>query len=724
MSQYFRKIFDGPVLISILLLGLGLRLSQLMDPLVDTDSFRQSATASIARNYYDFGYNLFQPRITGWGTINQPGLWPNEFPLYPYIISIFYSLFGIQEWFGRLFTALFSIIGALALFHIVKPLDNENTAKFAALWFLIAPQSIYHSRCFHRHPVAIAFMLIGIALYLYWLRRPDQFVYGCLIATASIALLLMPPLILFALPFLLLHRFYRNRHCWMDWKFLLAIFCILIPPLLWYSWAIQQPHSYSLNSSGRETFRNWTSLAYYGYWWEYDLLRKVWWALWQYTLGPIGLLLGTLGLFFSRQRFAFLPLLWVGIILVYYIIDVHPIAVEMHYIYFFLILPPLSWGAGRSMQYLWEHTNVPSICFGMPLRLLLVFLIVFGTLFHWDKMFRKWYQTKNHYLEAAQTIKTNTNPSHRVIIDVFDPAVMYYSERLGLCKSPQDINLEKLREWERDGATHLAIINQSQFFPKMELRHYLKETAITVEKNVFIRFYELNYKARHLVSENSEEFEHKTIELPNLPPSAEPIEFVYVEMDSKQPPISPLWQQNTPFNEIDWKKYAQQFMISRDVITKAQWFAVMDQSRLDSLRGLNQPITNITWDECQVFVDKLNQLEMGTFRLPYLAELMYVHKHYMDTDVTLDHPSKPKMNTKNLFSFHPNFQEWSKSKWLTPLGKPRNVPSNPVVLAELLSSYAVFQIENQDHYSKSTFEFNIHDTKNHSLGFRVVKLIP
>lgn len=725
MKRLVDFISREPVLTLILVLGLGLRLSQLFDPLVDADSFRQCATASIARNYYEYGYHLFNPRITGWGTIDEPGLWPNEFPLYPYVISIFYQIFGVHEWFGRLLTALFSVAGAYALYIIVKYLDNETTGKFAALWYVIAPQAIYHGRCFHRHPIAISLMLMAIAAYIMWLHKPKWAYYNMMIAFVAIALLMMPPLIIFAIPFLGVNSTIKKRLFFLDWKVLLAIIISLIPAYFWYSWAIQQHGSFSLQSSGRETFRNWTSLAYYGYWWEYDMFRKVWWALWQYTLGPIGLIFGLVGIGIRRETSSLIPLVWVVTIILYYMFDIHPIAVDTHYVYFLLILPSMAWGAGRFMNLIWINANQQSHYFGASLRIILVGLIVFGTIFHWDKMFRPWYKTKEHYIKAAEQIKSHTTKRSRVVMDRFEPAILYYSHRKGLCKNPPDITKENIIRWEKEGATHLAIVNIREFLDNMDLRFHLKATARNVVIDNNIRLYELNYYDHNTIKTETKEYQSLTVRLPFLPYNARLLDMVQVQTDPHV--AESIKTKDAILDATHWNVAKKPFYISRTPITKAQWYSMMDQSQLKTLAEPNDPITNISWKECQEFINKLNQHEQGTYRLPTAAELAYMYKQLSDEKVMTTSDENQQNGTYPLLTFKHDLSEWTKTPHVlsqetrdktqkTPSTKPDNPPKQ--------TKYAIFTPQKDEQTSQNVkFTFSSYDTQTSNLTFRVIKII-
>jgi formylglycine-generating enzyme required for sulfatase activity len=42
-------------------------------------------------------------------------------------------------------------------------------------------------------------------------------------------------------------------------------------------------------------------------------------------------------------------------------------------------------------------------------------------------------------------------------------------------------------------------------------------------------------------------------------------------------------------------------------VTQALWYAVMDVNP-SSFQGESRPVENVSWDDCQVFIIKLNEL--------------------------------------------------------------------------------------------------------------------
>ena len=64
------------------------------------------------------------------------------------------------------------------------------------------------------------------------------------------------------------------------------------------------------------------------------------------------------------------------------------------------------------------------------------------------------------------------------------------------------------------------------------------------------------------------------------------------------------------------------FYIGETEVTQALWKAVMGNNPSD-FKGDNLPVENVSWNDCQGFVMKLNQLTGKTFRLPTEAEWEY-----------------------------------------------------------------------------------------------------
>lgn len=64
------------------------------------------------------------------------------------------------------------------------------------------------------------------------------------------------------------------------------------------------------------------------------------------------------------------------------------------------------------------------------------------------------------------------------------------------------------------------------------------------------------------------------------------------------------------------------FYMGKTEVTQRQWKAIMG-SNPSYFTGDNRPVENVSWNDCQAFIQKLNQLTGRTFRLPTEAEWEY-----------------------------------------------------------------------------------------------------
>lgn len=81
---------------------------------------------------------------------------------------------------------------------------------------------------------------------------------------------------------------------------------------------------------------------------------------------------------------------------------------------------------------------------------------------------------------------------------------------------------------------------------------------------------------------------------------------------------SDAWDEEKPAHEVTLSGY----YIGQTEVTQALWEAVMG-SNPSYRRGDNLPVERVSWDDCHVFIQKLNQLTGKQFRLPTEAEWEY-----------------------------------------------------------------------------------------------------
>ena len=120
------------------------------------------------------------------------------------------------------------------------------------------------------------------------------------------------------------------------------------------------------------------------------------------------------------------------------------------------------------------------------------------------------------------------------------------------------------------------------------------------------------------------------------------------------------------------------FAIGETEVTQELWQAVMG-SNPSSFSGTNLPVEEVSWNDCQTFITKLNQLTGKNFRLPTEAEWEYAarggnkskgYKYagsntlsdvawYGDNSSSKTHPVKQKQaNELGLYDMSGNVREW------------------------------------------------------------------
>jgi formylglycine-generating enzyme required for sulfatase activity len=116
-----------------------------------------------------------------------------------------------------------------------------------------------------------------------------------------------------------------------------------------------------------------------------------------------------------------------------------------------------------------------------------------------------------------------------------------------------------------------------------------------------------------------------TINLPDLPDAAKPLEMVLIkpgEFTMGSPPTerSRLSREWLPHKVTITKP----FYLGKYEVTQAQWWAVMGTNPANGHGvGDDYPVYNLNWNDCRGFIRRLNEMGKGSFRLPTEAEWEY-----------------------------------------------------------------------------------------------------
>ncbi|MFZ4611910.1 MAG: formylglycine-generating enzyme family protein [Gemmataceae bacterium] len=202
---------------------------------------------------------------------------------------------------------------------------------------------------------------------------------------------------------------------------------------------------------------------------------------------------------------------------------------------------------------------------------------------------------------------------------------------------------------------------------------------------------------------------------------------------------SPISETGRTSNELEHEvTISKSFFLGKYEVTQAQWEAIMDDNP-SSEGGAKLPVTDVSYEDCQKFIKKLNEKTSGGFRLPTEAEWEYACRAGTKTryavgerfgkdqanflDSKIGKPVFVGSYKSNAFGFHDmngNVDEWC-NDWYGPYAKePILNPKGPPEGKYRVLRGGAFNFDAS--YQRSAIRNFIRPTdRDHNLGFRIAR---
>ena len=189
------------------------------------------------------------------------------------------------------------------------------------------------------------------------------------------------------------------------------------------------------------------------------------------------------------------------------------------------------------------------------------------------------------------------------------------------------------------------------------------------------------------------------------------------------------------------------YYMGKDAVTQEQWEAVVGDNPSD-IKGAKYPVTDVSWEDCQEFIQKLNAVTKGGYRLPTEAEWEYACRagtktaysfgdeltpfdaNYRDSSIGVRENVFPKgrykPNAFGLYNMHGNVKEWCEDwfgKYPTKPVKDPKGPTNGEYRILRGGSYDYFESDARSSVRYVDSPTNHDDDYEGVRGFRLVRTI-
>lgn len=235
-------------------------------PPQSTDLWRQADCYSIALNYYQHGFNFFQPQVHF--LFSQNGFAAGEFPLIYFVSAILFKFFGVHFFLFKGLNLLIFYLGLYFLFKLGYRFINEAFFPlFIGILYFCTPVIFFYANNFLSDVSALSFNIIGLYYFIYFLDTSKNkaliiaalcfALAGLLKASASILVIAILCALLMELIFKKSSSQYAEVINRNKFKLILLPGISIMMIIFWYLYAIYFNHSNQTVFFGTKAMAGW-----------------------------------------------------------------------------------------------------------------------------------------------------------------------------------------------------------------------------------------------------------------------------------------------------------------------------------------------------------------------------------------------------------------------------------------------------------------------------------
>jgi len=452
--------------ILIIFAGFLARLVNITQPILEVAGWRQCYTASIARNYYYNGMNIFYPQVSYAGdTAGYIG--GTEFNLYPFTVALLYKLFGVHECLGRLVSIIAFCGSAFFLYKLTKKYAGTTSGLIALLFYTFNPYIFFYTRSFQPEAAMLFFSIAMLYFFSEWIDKEGWWQFTLMTLCATLAFLSKLPTICLGLPLLYLCLKKYKLNFIVQWKLWLFAILSLLFTALWY-----RHSNYIKTIDGSETM-NTLSFQYYvfrysiHYVLKLSFYKKVFFSeVFEKDLIYAGGVFLVLGIIFTLKKKELRYIhYWMLAILVYFFLAAKEVA--WHTYYTIPIIVPASVFIGYAISNSLKLITAYKITGRkkIVLQLLFAVMVVLLPLISYHKITSRYEAKrleKDYPIQTAGKIVDEIAKRNDLVIGCRwgGPELLYYCNRKGWATDSNTCSISNIESLRQKGADYFVTTKQ------------------------------------------------------------------------------------------------------------------------------------------------------------------------------------------------------------------------------------------------------------------------